>query len=92
MQIITDRRALHQIPELELDLPKTMEYIHASLTGLNCRVFSPADSSLCAFFDFGADHAIAFRADCDALPILEKNALLECLCSAREQTFMQGQC
>ena len=73
MQIITDRRALHQIPELELELPKTMEYIHASLTGLNCRVFSPAGSSLCAFFDFGADHAIAFRADCDALPILEKN-------------------
>ena len=73
MQLITDRRALHQIPELELELPKTMEYIHARLTDLNCRVFSPAKSSLCAFFDFGADHAIAFRADCDALPILEKN-------------------
>jgi hippurate hydrolase len=28
--------------------------------------------ALCAFFDFGADHAIAFRADCDALPIAEK--------------------
>jgi len=73
MQIITDRRALHQIPELELNLPKTMEYIRNSLNGLSCRVFSPASSSLCAFFDFGADHAIAFRADCDALPILEKN-------------------
>lgn len=73
MQIITDRRALHQIPELELELPKTMEYIQNSLKGLSCRVFSPAKSSLCAFFDFGADHTIAFRADCDALPILEKN-------------------
>lgn len=73
MQIITDRRALHRIPELELELPKTMEYIQSSLKGLPCRVFSPAKSSLCAFFDFGADHAIAFRADCDALPISEKN-------------------
>ena len=72
MQIITDRRALHQIPELELELPKTMEYIQNSLKGLSCRVFSPAKSSLCAFFDFGADHTIAFRADCDALPIFEK--------------------
>lgn len=73
MQIITDRRVLHQIPELELNLPKTMEYIRNSLNGLSCQIFSPASSSLCAFFDFGADHAIAFRADCDALPIPEKN-------------------
>ena len=72
MQIINDRRALHQIPEPELSLPNTMEYLRGSLTGLKCRVFSPMDSSLCAFFDFGADQAIAFRADCDCLPIPEK--------------------
>ena len=73
MQIIKDRRALHQIPELELELPKTMAYLKNSLQSLNCQVFSPARSSLCAFFDFGADHALAFRADCDALPVWEKN-------------------
>lgn len=71
MQIITDRRSLHRIPELELQLPKTMKYLEDALIPLNCRVFSPMESSLCAFFDFGADHAIAFRADCDALPISE---------------------
>jgi hippurate hydrolase len=49
-----------------------MEYIKNSLIGLKCRLFSPIDSSLCAFFDFGKDDAIAFRADCDALPIFEK--------------------
>ena len=70
-QIISDRRALHRIPELELYLPKTMEYIYASLSQLKCRVFAPMESSLCAFFDFGAHSAIAFRADCDALPITE---------------------
>jgi hippurate hydrolase len=72
MQIITDRRSLHRIPELELQLPKTMEYLTGALKNLRCRIFSPMESSLCAFFDFGADDAIAFRADCDALPIFEK--------------------
>jgi hippurate hydrolase len=75
MQIIQDRRALHRIPELELNLPKTMAYLKNALTGLNCTVFSPMESSLCAFFDFGADQTIAFRADCDALPITEKAQL-----------------
>ncbi len=72
MQIILDRRALHRIPELELSLPKTMAYISQALEGLPCRVFAPMDSALCAWFDFGADHAIAFRCDADALPITEK--------------------
>lgn len=72
MQIIEDRRALHRIPELELALPKTMEYIRQSLSGLRCDVFAPMDSALCAWFDFGADRAIAFRADADALPIQEQ--------------------
>lgn len=73
MQIIQDRRALHRIPELDVRLPETLTYLQNALAGLNCRVFSPADSSLCAFFDFGAEKALAFRADMDALPIDEKN-------------------
>lgn len=75
MQIVKDRRALHRIPELELSLPKTMAYLTDTLSGLKCKVFSPMDSSLCALFDFGADHAIAFRADCDALPISEQTGV-----------------
>ena len=75
MQIVNDRRALHRIPELDRCLPKTMEYLQNSLAPLNCRLFSPIDSSLCAFFDFGKAEAIAFRADCDALPIFEKTGL-----------------
>lgn len=75
MQIIEDRRNLHQIPELVRNLPKTMAYLNKALEGLNCTVFSPMPGSLCAFFDFGADHAIAFRCDADALPIEEKTGL-----------------
>ncbi len=71
MQIIADRRALHQIPELQLCLPKTMEYLRRSLASLRCQISSPIESSLCAFFDFGKADTLAFRADCDALPIVE---------------------
>ena len=72
MQIIEDRRALHRIPELDRELPKTMEYLKDALDGLKCRVFSPMRSALCAYFDFGQEHTIAFRSDADALPIQEQ--------------------
>ena len=78
MQLIDDRRALHRIPELDRALPKTMAYLRAALEGLRCQVFSPMESSLCAFFDFGQKDAIAFRADADALPILEKSGAPYC--------------
>ena len=78
MRIIEDRRALHRIPELELNLPKTMDYLRKTLENLNCSLVFPMDSALAAFFDFGADHAIAFRADCDGLPITEKSGCDYC--------------
>ena len=52
-----------------------MEYLYQALAGLKCRVFAPMESALCAYFDFGADSAIAFRADCDGLPIEENTNL-----------------
>lgn len=73
MQIMQDRRALHRIPELDRNLPKTMAYLKEALSGLNCQVFSPMESALCAWFDFGAQEAIAFRSDADALPITERS-------------------
>ena len=75
MQIVNDRRALHRIPELDRELPKTTAYLCESLSKLHCQVFSPGDSALCAWFDFGAGDAIAFRCDMDALPISENTQL-----------------
>lgn len=75
MQIINDRRSLHRIPELDRELPKTMEYLRSGLEKLNCQVFSPMDGALCAYFDFGAKDALAFRSDADALPIRENTRL-----------------
>ena len=72
MQIISDRRALHRIPELDRCLPETLRYLRGALDGLGCRVFSPMEGALCAWFDFGGERAIAFRSDADALPIAEK--------------------
>lgn len=75
MDIISHRRALHAIPEVQWDLPLTSEYVTKALQELNCRVFSPVGTAVCAFFDFGAADAIAFRADMDALPIEETTGL-----------------
>ena len=72
MKIADDRRALHQIPELDRCLPRTLTYLRGALEPLGCQVFSPAQGSLCAWFDFGQREAIAFRSDADALPIREK--------------------
>jgi len=74
MQIVNDRRALHRIPELDRELPKTMDYLKAALEPLKCKVFSPMPGALCAWFHFGAKEAIAFRSDADALPIAERSA------------------
>ena len=38
MDIINDRRALHQIPELELTLPKTAAYLKKVLEPLRCKL------------------------------------------------------
>ena len=73
MQIIEDRRNLHRIPEVQWNLPVTSAYVKESLKNLKCRVFSPVGDAVCAFFDFGADHAIGFRADMDALPLNEQS-------------------
>lgn len=68
------RRDLHQIPELDIDLPKTTAYVSKILSGLGdaCKVFSPCASTVCAFFDCGSTHSTAIRADMDALPVTEQ--------------------
>lgn len=75
MNLYEDRRALHRIPELSKDLPLTLAYIHNALKELRCEVLTPAESSICAYFDFGKAATLAFRADMDALPVTENTGL-----------------
>ena len=49
MQIYADRHALHRIPELDRQLPRTMDYLRSVLEPLKCRVFSPMEGSLLLF-------------------------------------------
>lgn len=72
MKLREDRRALHEIPELDRCLPETFAYLQNALAGLNCRVFSPAAGSLCAWFDFGKADAIAFRRTATPCPSPKK--------------------
>lgn len=80
------RRELHQIPELDFELPQTLAYIRAALEELDCEIVEPATSCLCAYFDLDAHlgaapgtHAtIAIRADMDALPITEASGVAFC--------------
>ena len=68
----TVRRDLHRIPELDDQLPQTTAYLRRALEDLPCTLFSPDGRALCAWFDGRKERAVAFRADMDALPILEK--------------------
>ena len=75
MTAVSHRRALHQIPELDRELPQTLAYVRGVLEELPCTVFSPTPGSVCAFFDAGKEETVAFRADMDALPVEEATGL-----------------
>lgn len=66
------RRALHMIPEIKFDLPKTQAYILDALSKLDCEIVPVAEHGVLAWFDGGKASAAAFRADMDALPIGER--------------------
>ena len=69
MSVVDHRRALHRIPELDNQLPETVQLVRSALAPLPCRVFSPITGSVCAWFDAGKSDAVAFRAELDALPV-----------------------
>lgn len=69
------RRDLHRIPELDTALPETCAYVKEKLRGLSCTVMEPTVGSVCAYFDAGKAHTLAFRADMDALPMQEETGL-----------------
>lgn len=73
--VTAHRRYLHQIPELDDNLPQTLTLVTGVLRGHRCEYVSPIQGSVCAWFDFGKEETVAFRADMDALPIEETTGL-----------------
>jgi amidohydrolase len=65
------RRALHQIPEVGLDLPLTRAFIRNELGSLGLTP-RPCADGLVVDLGSGTDR-LAFRADMDALPVEEAN-------------------
>lgn len=75
--IIRNRRELHQIPELGLDLPKTVEHVTKELDELGIRYEVYEDiSCIVGVIDGSGDgKTLAIRADMDALPVREETDL-----------------
>lgn len=73
-QLKTDRQTLHQIPELEFELPKTHAYIKKRLETMGYETQTVAKSGVVAKKAGVSDQAIAFRADMDALDVEEMTA------------------
>ena len=73
--LIKWRRDLHQIPETDLELPKTVEYISKRLDEMNVeyKVF-PEVSVIIAQIGKG-DKCFLLRNDMDALPVEEETGL-----------------
>jgi len=65
------RRALHMIPEAAFAEEKTTQYICDVLDSINVPYTKVLPTAVVAKIDVGADKTFAFRADIDALPVIE---------------------
>ncbi len=73
--IVTLRRELHQVPEYDLDLPKTQALILEALEGLDLEITLGKElSSVTAVLRGGAGPGpvVLLRGDMDALPVTER--------------------
>jgi hippurate hydrolase len=77
-ELVLLRRALHQEPELGLQLPRTQERVLEALAGLPLEVSTgTATTSVTAVLRGGAGSgpAVLLRGDMDALPVVERTGL-----------------
>ncbi|WP_425538216.1 M20 metallopeptidase family protein [Microaceticoccus formicicus] len=75
--IIKYRRDLHRIPEVALDLPKTVKYVTETLKsfGIEHEVYEDISAVVGTIRGRGEGKTIGIRADMDALPITEETGL-----------------
>jgi amidohydrolase len=75
-QMIQWRRTIHQWPELGFDLQRTAALVAETLAGLGVELRTGVGKSgVVAYLGDGNGPVIGVRADMDALPILEENAV-----------------
>ncbi len=75
--IIKWRRDLHQIPELELELPQTVKYVSSVLDELDVpyQYLVNGNAIVAEIKGAKAGKVVALRADMDGLPIVEETGL-----------------
>jgi len=74
-EIVALRRALHRVPELDLELPRTQQLVLDALTGLDLEITTGKElSSVTAVLRGrgGPGPAVLLRGDMDALPVAER--------------------
>lgn len=71
------RRELHKIPELELELPKTVAYVKSKLDdfGIEYKEYVNGNGLSALIEGSEAGKCLAIRADMDALPVAEETGL-----------------
>ncbi|HEY3558396.1 MAG TPA: M20 family metallopeptidase [Kribbella sp.] len=77
-EIVTLRRALHQVPEYDLDLPKTQQLVLDALAGLPLEITLGKElSSVTAVLrgGRGPGAVVLLRGDMDALPVTERTGV-----------------
>ncbi|MCH7471452.1 amidohydrolase [bacterium] len=73
-ELVATRRHLHGIPEIGLDLPKTVEYVESRLDELSISHERCLEHGVIGMIEGAADGpTVMLRADMDALPITEEN-------------------
>lgn len=72
--LITQRRELHQIPELQYELPQTSAFVRKALDDLDIPYRRAAKTGIIATIGSGTP-IVGLRADMDALPIQEPEGL-----------------
>lgn len=74
--LVSDRRWLHQHPEIGFDLDATCDYVRNALTEMGYEVSEPCKSGLlCSVGSEEEGPCILLRADMDALPMSERTGL-----------------
>lgn len=77
--VVSVRRELHQIPELNFDLPKTVALVKRELEAMGIPYTEQyGQGSVVGILNPNGKYTIALRADMDALPIYEDNDLPYC--------------
>lgn len=60
MELLEDKQKLTALWQTQNPVQKVFDYLGLKLAFLSCKVFSPRKGSICAFYDCGAENAVAY--------------------------------